>query len=503
MIQTKEQLLKYFSDLDVPTLQKLQKYSQLLVIPEEDLLTNANMAQMITKAHSIADAVFPEWTDRSKSDFGEFLLELFALFSEKDFWYINAFANEGILRKMRSYSNAVSLASTIGYYPQSCKGASSSFEVIFDKGDAITYRRGDLIVEVNGVKFSNDDDIRLDRSDTTTSMVLTLREGTQLAELIPFNGYNVYIGKTMVDIDSLRVIIDNIRYEQVKNFGDSTRGSNHFMVLPEENGSCSVFFGEDGFGNKPPLDKSIRIEYRRCKGVNGNIRRGDASVGSSLPARAVTEARMLSDATGGNDPESLASIKAKAPMSYQNRRAAINEESAEHLLNSFPFVHKSSVHFEGQEVVYNVIPTEDTFELNAKELQILADEFHPYLIVGYTGRYQANNYRSLLTKANYEAKSLVVDVVVSLGTNQDVTRSAVSQVLKDYTNPRVKASYGGGFKKQDLDIILRTQVRGVQAVSFLLDMGGNYVVMPDIELDKSEIFRTIKDSELTIRVNAI
>ena len=108
MSYTKKELLAYFSELDVPTLEKLRRYSSLLIIPEEDLLVNATMSQMVDKAHELADILFPEWTDRGKSDFGEFLIELFALFSEKNFWYINAFANESLLQKMRSYSNVCS-----------------------------------------------------------------------------------------------------------------------------------------------------------------------------------------------------------------------------------------------------------------------------------------------------------------------------------------------------------------------------------------------------------
>ena len=150
MATTKEQLLQYFKGLDIATLEKLQKYSNLLIIPDEDLLVNATMSQMVDKAHSLADSLFPEWTDRSKSDFGEFLVELFALFSEKDFWYINAFANEGILRKMRSYSNAFSKASSMGYQPITCKGAESNFNVTFSAGEDTSYEKGDLVIDVNG-----------------------------------------------------------------------------------------------------------------------------------------------------------------------------------------------------------------------------------------------------------------------------------------------------------------------------------------------------------------
>ena len=79
MATSKEQLLQYFRGLDISTLEKLQKYSKMLIIPDEDLLVNATMSQMVEKAHSLADSLFPEWTDRSKSDFGEFLVEHRAL----------------------------------------------------------------------------------------------------------------------------------------------------------------------------------------------------------------------------------------------------------------------------------------------------------------------------------------------------------------------------------------------------------------------------------------
>ena len=53
----KEQLVQYFSGLDLSTLQKLHKYSKLLIIPDEDLLTNVTMTQMVEKAHNGSD----EW----------------------------------------------------------------------------------------------------------------------------------------------------------------------------------------------------------------------------------------------------------------------------------------------------------------------------------------------------------------------------------------------------------------------------------------------------------
>ena len=78
---TKQSLINNLSKYDVDTLSKLLKYADLILIPDEDLASNVTMQQLVDKAHNLADIYFPEWTDRSKSDFGEFLVELFALFS--------------------------------------------------------------------------------------------------------------------------------------------------------------------------------------------------------------------------------------------------------------------------------------------------------------------------------------------------------------------------------------------------------------------------------------
>ena len=180
----KEQLVQYFSGLDLSTLQKLYKYSKLLIIPDEDLLTNVTMTQMVEKAHNLADALFPEWTDRGKSDFGQFLIELFALFSEKDFWYINAFANESILRKMRSYSNVFSKVSSMGYNPTLCKGSSADFSVYFKKGEFIRYERGDLIVKVGDLEFTNDSVIDIETLQDEISKVVTLSRLTKVTHSV-------------------------------------------------------------------------------------------------------------------------------------------------------------------------------------------------------------------------------------------------------------------------------------------------------------------------------
>ena len=504
MTTTKEQLLQYFRTLDVSTLEKLQKYSKLLIIPDEDLLVNATMSQMVEKAHSLADSLFPEWTDRSKSDFGEFLVELFALFSEKDFWYINAFANEGLLRKMRSYSNAFSKASSMGYQPVTCKGATCNFNVSFAAGEATRYERGDLIVDVNGIKFTNDEAFDVPKSAAESNqLLLLLHEGTHVAEDVTYNGYNILIRKANIDIDSILVTIDNVIYTQVRNFGYSSSDSTHFMVLPEEDGSCSIYFGSNGFGVQPSIGKSVRVEYRTCQGSDGNTEIALAEINDSLSDREATAASMVTAAEGGVHAETLTSIKEKTPLYFNTKRAAINETVAQDIINSFSFVHKSKVVVIGREVVYRIIPTSGYLEPTFAELATIAEEFHPYIMAGYVGAYTTNTYKNLMVAANPSATKIILDVIILSGYNADTIESSLRQIMEDITNPLVSAEYGGSFIKTDTDILMRSRVSGVQSVTFKVQVGTQEQIMSDVTLGESEIFRKINQNNLIVRTNVV
>lgn len=501
MASTKESLIRYFSSLDVATLEKLQKYSQLLIIPDEDLLTNATMTQMVSKAHALADSLFPEWTDRSKSDFGEFLVELFALFSEKDFWYINAFANEGIFRKMRSYSNAFSKASSLGYQPTTCKGSSANFSVTFAKGERIVYGRGELIITANGMDFSNDKAITLETSAGEVTKTLTLSEGKQVAEDVTYNGYSIFLSKDNIDIDSIAITIDNIAYIRVKNFGDSGKDSHHFMVLPEENGACSIYFGKDDFGVQPSLGKIITVEYRTCHGSDGNVGIDVSTITESNDDRKATLATMLTNATNGCFAESLTSIKEQAPATFAYKRAAINSTTAQTILNSYPFVHQSRVWSLGEDVYYSVIPESGRLEPTTAEKQYMKENFEPCLMLGFTGNQHNNIYVDIYNHLAID--KIVLDVVISAGYDQTTIEEGVRQVMEDITNPLIGATYGQTFSKSDIDIQIRSEVVGVQSVSFKKLVGSTESVIEDFTIGENEIFSKIDQSKLTIRINAI
>lgn len=500
---TKTELINYFSSLDSATLEKLKKYSELLIIPDEDLVTNVTMTQMLEKAHTLADSLFPEWTDRSKSDFGEFLVELFCLFSEKDFWYINAHANESLLRKTRTYSNAYSLAASLGYQATLCKGAKASFSVTFSAGEATTYHAGELSIRVLSKTFVNYEDIVVAQSSVPTSQTVSLVEGTYVSTNNTYNGFKISLTDKNIDIDSISVVIDDTNFTKVGTFGFSNSDSAHFIVVPEENAEASIYFGSDGFGITPPIGKSIDVSYRVCSGYKGNIAIGDCLISDSLASREATSASMITPAIGGSDQETLTSLRESAPSFFYNKKTAVNASVTEEILDSLVIVKRSKVTTIGKNVFYRVIPSSGNSEPTASEVAQINSEISPLLIEGYILQNTANDYQDLVYRANSSATALVLNVIASRGYDKTVIESLIRGIMDDVTNPMVGATYGSSFVKSSMDIAIKSRVSGVQSVTYNVLVEGSPVPFSDVMLSPTQIFSPIDQSKLLIYITMI
>lgn len=503
MNYTKEELMAYFQSTDVAVLQKLRSYADLLIIPDEDMLVNVNMVQMVAKANSLADSLFPAWTDRSKTDFGAFLVELFAIFSEKDFWYINAFANEGILRKMRSYSNAFSKSSTLGYQPETCSGASFLASVSFEEGVDTYYGIGDLTLTVGGVNFVNTNPFTLAAKTSTFSQTVQMSEGEMHYKEIPFTGYSTLLDSENIDMDSIVVAIGGIEYTRVRNFGESSASSSHYLLLPEENGSVNIFFGSNGYGVTPPVGVSVQVYYRLCNTTAGNLPIGVITVTDSLTGRKAMSATMLTVSKGGKSGESITTIKEKAPLFFGTKRTVINEVIAVQILNSFPSVLKSNVNVLASEVKYQVIPTSGALELTADELLVLGTDFEPYVLTGYNASHYDNDYTELLGGLA-DADKLILEVNLSKGVSSVATEAIIRQVIDDVTTPQLSAEYGVGFSKDVVDTLIKVTASGVQSVTFKYKKTDTTeLLLPDILLTTYQIFKKFDQSKLIVRITLL
>ena len=124
-------------------------------------------------------------------------------------------------------------------------------------------------------------------------------------------------------------------------------------------------------------------------------------------------------------------------------------------------------------------------------------------MVGYKGTYRKNLYRNILPLANVYASKIIIDALIISGYDRNVIEGQIRQIFSDLTNPLVDADYGKGFSKSEADLKIRSRISGVQNVAFKMLVLGNEEVLPDIRLKDMEIFSTINQDKLEVRINVV
>lgn len=140
-----QSLLNEFNRFDDETLEKLIVIADSILSPLDTELTSVDYASMLKevfKPNGLADRYYREWTDRSKSDFGRFLVELFALFSDKNMFYINHFSREGFVG-LQNFIIQYFIKHCIKFNPPSNVASEGDVELIFSSLLRSSFRRFD------------------------------------------------------------------------------------------------------------------------------------------------------------------------------------------------------------------------------------------------------------------------------------------------------------------------------------------------------------------------
>jgi hypothetical protein len=461
---TKQQILDEFSNLPLAKLQRLHSYSTYLIVPEEDMLTNVTMEQMMIKANALADELWPEWTDRSETDFGMFLVELIALFSEKDFWYINAFANQSLLAKMKVYSMAYIRAVEMGFRPDVFTSASGTFSLNFVAGTIAVYLEGDLVLlAADGTKFTNTSQITVPTTVGVFNYVTVLKQGEYTSESLIFNGRSIDIRTTGVDAETIQLVINGITWTKVAVFGQSDASSTHFMVLPEEDGKCSIWFGDGTYGKKPLVSDKIDLKYLFCKGADGNVPLQATTVSKSVVSRKCQAGTMTIAPTDGVSGSSLTKLINETQNYFNYRHSCLNEVSTKAWLLEQPEVAKANVFTSGSSVSYywysklGAAPT-------LLQQSTLQARIAPLVSNGFTPAYTSTVF---INPGPIAATAYFLDGFV-----ESEIESLVQQIIQDFTDPLVQNDYGKGFLQSEVVLSCVSRIEGLSNLVFTSISGG-------------------------------
>jgi len=487
----KKDILDYLSQLDENNLNRVYEYARTakMLYPESDLLLNANMGQMLQKADELAQLYLPDWTDRSDGDFGQFLVELVALFSEKDFWYTNAFHLEGNLSTAKKYSNVFTKAHQRGYDASVLTAPYADFSVTFTPLAEIgnpafkLLPSGSLVLKRRGgtQEFTNVEPIKIEDSLNEVTKVLRLHKGKYRSSEYVFNGDSIYIDRANIDPQTVAVTIDNVAWERVNQFGLSGPNDKVFVVFPEERGRISIYFGTGTFGKKPELGQEVTVGLLTTDGVNSSIL-GDFDARNYSPARPVGLVSSLVDTcVGGRISEDIETIRQKAILYGRSRDTIINVDDCIAYLRTLPEIRRAFAIFTNTHItIYGV--NRDGEAVDTAVMNSYIPEIEARMVqLGFTVGAGAPSFVTL------PAMDIKVECLPQ--SNYAAAKKRVQQAAKDFYDPLVFGDFGRPFIFNDFYLHLAKADPNI--VRLRIDYAGTTNQLPEtLPLLPQEIIAT-------------
>jgi hypothetical protein len=277
----------------------------------------------------------------------------------------NMVSNEVFLDSATLRENVVSIARNIGYLPRSRKSSRSniSFEVdLRGSGDtktsvvSVTLKSG--AVALSGSTFNNSsftfcimEDITVPVDSTGFAVFdnIDVYEGSFLNQTydvqsrLPNQKY--ILPNTGIDTDSIRVSVKvnsnstvSRKYSQYTSLINADKDTPLFFLRETEGERYELLFGDGIFGTKLQEPNQVVVQYLTCSGSSPNgisnltfIGRIEDNNGSPL-ANGVSGLTINESAFGGDEIESVESIKKLAPNIYASQDRAVTSTDFESLV---------------------------------------------------------------------------------------------------------------------------------------------------------------------------
>ncbi len=322
--------------------------------------TNKDFASLRQAMLDLAHYRLPEWTDRSPSDLGVLLVDLFAYMGDIVLYYQDRIANESFLETATERRSILYLLRLIGYELQPPVAASADLTLTFtvpplNASSLVTIPYGtqfattangsgpqtfeylgpDLAIDLNsaqviggapGKLVYRNLPVRHSRSIATEVIGSSTGEANQ-----PFQ-----LSQSPLILDSLVVEVDEGAGWVIWDRRDSllyyvgpdgritlsTADSRDYSVQFDENGVAQVIFGDGIYGRIPPVgSNNIRATYRVGGGSVGNVPAGAITVKPNIPL--LDSVTNPNPAAGGADAESIEHARRFGPLAFRSGQRAV------------------------------------------------------------------------------------------------------------------------------------------------------------------------------------
>ena len=427
--------------------------------------------------------------------------------------YLNSFnanmvANEVFIDSATLRENVVSLARNIGYIPRSISSSKANISFLVDTSPylvqplSLTLKAGVCAVSnsfgVESYSFCIPEDITVPVNNSLASFSdVEIYEGTLTTQTFTVNTslYNqrFVLDNPGIDTSTIRVYVQNSSsdtikktYRKVDNIGNIGSTSEVYLLQEIEDQRYEIIFGDGIFGKKLSNGNVITISYVVCKGksANGiglfNFSGKIIDNNGSVASLGISNLTTLSTSSGGDDIESVSSIRNYAPKSYAAQNRAVTSSDYETIIPKvFPETEAVTV-FGGEElsppqygrVFVSIKPRNYNYISDITKRKI-EKELKKYSVAGISAKIidlkylfveisSSIYYNSNLTTSIEDLKTKVVSTINSFARSSDLnqfgSKFKYSKFLKliDEVDPAITSNITVLKVRRDLRAYLNT-----------------------------------------------
>ncbi len=370
----------------------------------------------------------------------------------------NMLANEMYLDSADQRASVVSLAKQVGYTPRSAVASQATIDVLVNNatGASITMSRGTKFtttVDSTNYSFVNNADVSITPSDGVYKFSnLVVYEGTYLNYKYTANTSDTdqrfIIPNDNVDTTTLTVKVQESSSDSTTNTYTLATGitgiestSKVYFLQEVENGRFEVYFGDGVLGQAIADGNIVILDYIVCNRDEPNGATTFTLSGTVGGFSNVT-ITTINNANGGDDPETIKSIKYNAPRDYTSQDRAVTADDYKVLVKSL-YANAQSVQVYGGEdaatpdygKVYISIKAKSGSNLTEATKDSVVASLKSYAVASVTPVIidPETTYITLIVTFKYDS-SLTTKDVSTLQTNvSDAITSYNTSTLEDFT----------------------------------------------------------------------
>ena len=389
----------------------------------------------------------------------------------------NMLANEMYLDSADLRSSVVSLAKQVGYTTRSASTPSANIDIVVNNasGPAITMSRGTKFattVDGQAYNFVNNSDITIIPADGVyTFRSIAIFEGTYLNYKYTANTSDIdqrfIIPNDSVDTQTITVRVQNSASDSITNNYTLASGitgldatSKVYFLQEIEGGRYEIYFGDGVLGKKVEDGNIVILDYivTNRDAANGADR---FSLSGTISGFSDVTITTNSRAQGGDNLESISSIKYNAPRDYTAQDRAVTAEDYKVLVKSL-YANAQSVQVYGGEdanpVAYGKVyisikarsgsnlttATKNSIVRSLKQYSVasvtpvIIDPETTYLIITTNFKYNSGN--TTLALSTIQTNVLITILLYNQETLENFTgmfRHSVLTGLIDNTDPSI------------------------------------------------------------------